>query len=137
MQVKSRNFVVCIAFLWKLIGNMFLSVQQSQDLDLARFDYKKLIQLQMMNYDIYIEYLYGIKDAQLTRLCLRRSEYDAKLKYRHSLISAVSISAIFDFTRFITLSYFPPLQYLLLSNLDLCGFTFHGFFMCPHINSVN
>ena len=30
---------------------------------------------------IYIEYLYGIKDAQLTRLCLRRSEYEAKLKY--------------------------------------------------------
>ena len=31
------------------------------------------------------------------------------VKYRHSLISAVSISAIFDLTRFIILSYFPPL----------------------------
>ena len=31
------------------------------------------------------------------------------LIYRHSLISAVSISAIFDLTRFIILSYFPPL----------------------------
>ena len=30
-------------------------------------------------------------------------------KYRHSLISAVSISAIFDLVRFIILSYFPPL----------------------------
>ena len=29
--------------------------------------------------------------------------------YRHSSISAVSISAIFDLTRFIILSYFPPL----------------------------
>ena len=30
-------------------------------------------------------------------------------QYRHSSISAVSISAIFDLTRFIILSYFPPL----------------------------
>ena len=29
--------------------------------------------------------------------------------YRHSSISVVSISAIFDLTRFIILSYFPPL----------------------------
>ena len=32
-------------------------------------------------------------------------------KYRHSSISVVSISAIFALTRFIILSYFPPLQY--------------------------
>ena len=30
---------------------------------------------------------------------------------RHSSISAVLVSAIFDLPRFITLSYFPPLQY--------------------------
>ena len=30
-------------------------------------------------------------------------------QYRHSLISAVSISAIFDLTQFIILTYFPPL----------------------------
>ena len=29
--------------------------------------------------------------------------------YRHSSISAVSISAVFDLPRFIILSYFPPL----------------------------
>ena len=29
--------------------------------------------------------------------------------YRHSLISAVLISAIFDLPRFIILAYFPPL----------------------------
>ena len=32
-----------------------------------------------------------------------------KLDYRHSSISAVPISAIFDLPRFIILSYFPPL----------------------------
>ena len=32
-----------------------------------------------------------------------------ELIYRHSSISAVSISAVFDLTRFIILSYFPPL----------------------------
>ena len=32
-------------------------------------------------------------------------------KYRHSSISAVLISAIFDLKRFIILSYFPPLWY--------------------------
>ena len=31
------------------------------------------------------------------------------IKYRHSLISVVSISVIFDLQRFIILSYFPPL----------------------------
>ena len=31
------------------------------------------------------------------------------LNYRHSLITAVSISTIFDLMRFIILSYFPPL----------------------------
>ena len=44
--------------------------------------------------------------------------------YRHSQISAVS-----DLMRFIILSYFPPLQYYILSNLDLGGFCFRGFFM--------
>ena len=43
-----------------------------------------------------------------------RHEYNATSNhgmhlYRHSSISAVSISAIFDLLRFIILSYFPPL----------------------------
>ena len=52
--------------------------------------------------------------------------------YRHSSISVISISAILDLMRLIILSYFPP-----LSNLDLRGFRFSRFFMCPHINSVD
>ena len=52
-----------------------------------------------------------------------------KSMYRHSSISAVSISRIFDLTRFIILSYFPPLYYY----LDLPGFCFACFFcVSPH-----
>ena len=51
---------------------------------------------------------------------------------RHSLISGVLISAIFDLTRFIIIFYFRP-----LSNLDLRGFPFPRFFVCPHIYNVN
>ena len=36
--------------------------------------------------------------------------FDSMFNYRHSLISAVSISAIFDLTQFIILSYFLPLD---------------------------
>ena len=39
--------------------------------------------------------------------CYTTPEND--FEYRHSLISAVSISAIFDLAWFIILSYFPPL----------------------------
>ena len=48
-------------------------------------------------------------------------------EYKHSSISAVSISAIFNSTRFIILSYFPP----------PLVFASAVFILCPHINSVN
>ena len=35
--------------------------------------------------------------------------YTQVFNYRHSSISAVSISAVFNLTRFIILSYFPPI----------------------------
>ena len=55
------------------------------------------------------------------------SQLEKLSKYRHSSISAVPISKIFDLTWFIILSYFPsPL--VLLSNLDLRGFRFPWFF---------
>ena len=43
---------------------------------------------------MYIEYLYGIKDAQLTRLCLSRSEYDAKLLIKVEKILEGSLDLI-------------------------------------------
>ena len=78
------------------------------------------------------------KTIQKRGLIYRLLPYQAKSKsihayYRHSLISVASISAIFDLTRFIILSYFPPLQYYILSNLDLRGFCFCGLiFVSPH-----
>ena len=54
-------------------------------------------------------------------------------KYRHSLISVVSISTIFDLTGFILFS--SPL--VLLSNLNLNSIRFlQVFLMCPHINNI-
>ena len=56
--------------------------------------------------------------------------------YRHASISAVLIFAIFDLKRYIILSYFSsPL--VLLSNLDLHGFCFRIFCLCPLIKSIN
>ena len=59
-------------------------------------------------------------------------EYSVCSKYRHSSISAVSITAVFDLPWFIILSNFPPRPLLLLSNLHLRGFCFPGFsFVSP------
>ena len=52
------------------------------------------------------------------------------LKLQASLISAVSISTIFNLTQFIIPSYFPP-HLALLSNLVLRSFHFPRFIMCP------
>ena len=38
--------------------------------------------------------------------------YEVSIKYRHSSISKVSISAVFDLKQFMVISYFPPLQHL-------------------------
>ena len=48
----------------------------------------------------------------MTTDCLLNYQFSTRklqVQYRHSLISLVSISAIFDLPRFIILSYFPPL----------------------------
>ena len=58
-----------------------------------------------------------------------KRELKKKCKYRHSSISAVLISTIFDLLRLIILSYFPPLQYAVFASAFFC--------VCPHINSVN
>ena len=54
----------------------------------------------------------GLENDEATiffRYCLESRSQFSHSKYRHSSISAVSISMIFDLTRFIILSYFPPL----------------------------
>ena len=56
-------------------------------------------------------------------------------KYRHSSISAVSISVIFDLTWFTILSYFPLLQYFQVT-LIYTVIASVVFILFPHINSV-
>ena len=48
--------------------------------------------------------------------------------FRDSQFNAVYNSVIFSS---------PLVLHTTFSNLDLPGFCFHSFFMCPHINSVN
>ena len=52
-----------------------------------------------------------IRKDESTCKSVNVSKRTHEVKYRHSSISTVSISAIFDLLRFINLSYFPPLKY--------------------------
>ena len=56
-------------------------------------------------------YHYLLQIASKNENSAKRCSHCSKIctEYRHSLISVVSISTIFDLLRFMTISYFPPL----------------------------
>ena len=58
-------------------------------------------------------------------------------QYRHSSISAVSISAIFNLTQFIILSYFPPLQYTVRRKQGICHGISMGSDNCLFVDTNN
>ena len=55
----------------------------------------------------YLTDIFQTEDDGDSGKCKVKNDY--LVQYRHSSISVVSISAVFDLPRFIILSYFPPL----------------------------
>jgi hypothetical protein len=93
----------------------------------------------LVNYIVVVnerERKLGHRFSSFAQKALFSSYISNFLIYRHSSISAVSISAIFDLTRFIIPSYFPPLWYHQVTSIYAVS-TFPWFVMCPHINSLN